>query len=251
MSRGRLYVIGLGPGDAGYLTHDVTAALAEAQDVIGYAPYVARVPDREGLTKIASDNRVELDRAREALMRAASGRIVAVVSGGDPGVFAMAAAVFEAVDQGDPAWRELDIVVLPGISAMQAAAARLGAPLGQDFCVLSLSDNLKSWGTIANRLECAARGDFVIAIYNPASRSRPQGIHDAFALLRGLLSGETVVIFAKSVGRPEEKLIVTTLAEADISQVDMSTLVIIGAQGTRLIPREAGAPFVYSSRKSP
>jgi precorrin-3B C17-methyltransferase len=251
MSLGRLYVIGLGPGDAGYLTHDVAAALAKAQDVIGYEPYVARVPDREGLTKIASDNRVELDRARDALSRAASGRVVAVVSGGDPGVFAMAAAVFEAVDEGEPAWRALDIVVLPGISAMQAAAARLGAPLGQDFCVLSLSDNLKSWGTIANRLECAARGDFVIAIYNPASRSRPQTIIDAFALLRGLLSGETIVVFAKSVGRPEERLIVTNLAEANVSHVDMSTLVIVGARGTKLIPREAGAPFVYSSRKSP
>ncbi|WP_202620534.1 precorrin-3B C(17)-methyltransferase [Methylocystis heyeri] len=250
MSLGRLYVIGLGPGDAGYLTHDVAAALAEAQDVIGYAPYVARVPDREGRTKIASENRVELDRAREALSRASKGRVVAVVSGGDPGVFAMAAAVFEAVDEGDPAWRALDIVVLPGISAMQAAAARLGAPLGQDFCVLSLSDNLKSWGTIANRLECAARGDFVIAIYNPASRSRPQTIIDAFALLRGLLNGETIVVFAKSVGRPEERLIVTSLAEADLAQVDMSTLVIVGAQGTKLIQRETGAPIVYSSRKS-
>jgi precorrin-3B C17-methyltransferase len=249
-ARGKLYVLGLGPGDAGYLTQDVTAALAEAQDIIGYAPYVARVPERAGQAKLASDNRVEIDRAREALSRAAAGRIVAVVSGGDPGVFAMAAAVFEAVDEGEPAWRELDIVVLPGISAMQAAAARLGAPLGQDFCVISLSDNLKPWATIAHRLEYAARGDFVMALYNPASRSRPQGIFDAFALLRSLLSAETVVVFAKSVGRSDEQLIVTTLAQADPSLVDMSTLVIIGAKGTRLIARDGGAPIVYSSRKS-
>ena len=250
-STGRLFVVGLGPGDAGYLTHDARAALEEAQDVIGYAPYVARVPEREGQTRLASDNRVELDRAREALSRAAEGRVVAVVSGGDPGVFAMAAAIFEAVEQGDRAWRELDIRVLPGISAMQAAAARLGAPLGHDFCVISLSDNLKTWEAIATRLEHAARGDFVIALYNPASRARPQRIFDAFGLLRGILRAETIVVFAKSVGRPEEKLIISSLADADPAQVDMATLVIIGARGTRLVERTGAQPYVYTARKSP
>jgi precorrin-3B C17-methyltransferase len=248
---GRLYVIGLGPGDAGYLTHDASAALEEAQDIIGYAPYVARVPERHGQTRLASDNRVEIDRAREALSRTAEGRIVAVVSGGDPGVFAMASAIFEAVEQGEPAWRDLDIGVLPGISAMQAAAARLGAPLGHDFCVISLSDNLKPWDVIAARLEHAARGDFVIALYNPASRARPQRIHDAFAILRGLLAPETVIIFAKSIGREDENILVTQLAAADVSEVDMSTLVIVGARGTRLIARKGAQPFVYTSRKAP
>ncbi len=248
--RGRLYVVGLGPGDAGYLTFDASAALAEAQDIIGYAAYVARVPHREGQTRLSTDNRVELDRAREALLRAAEGRTVAVVSGGDPGVFAMASAVFEAVEQGEPDWRELDIRVLPGISAMQAAAARLGAPLGHDFCVISLSDNLKSWETIATRLEYAARADFVIALYNPASHARPQRIYDAFVLLREVLPPATAVVFAKSVGRAEERMIITNLAEADPSQVDMSTLVLIGARGTRLIPRKGAAPLVYTSRKA-
>jgi len=248
---GRLYVIGLGPGDAGYLTQDASAALAEAQDIIGYTPYVARVPERSGQTRLASDNRVEIDRAREALSRALEGRIVAVVSGGDPGVFAMASAVFEAVEQGEPAWRDLDIRVLPGISAMQAAAARLGAPLGHDFCVVSLSDNLKPWDVITARLEHAARGDFVIALYNPASRARPQRIHDAFTILRGLLAPETVVIFAKSIGREDENILVTQLGEADPSRVDMSTLVIVGARGTRLIARTGTRPFVYTSRKIP
>jgi precorrin-3B C17-methyltransferase len=248
---GRLYVVGLGPGDAGFLTHDASAALEEAEDIIGYAPYVARVPERPGQTRLASDNRVELDRAREALSRAAAGRVVAVVSGGDPGVFAMASAVFEAVEQGERDWRDLDIRVLPGISAMQAAAARLGAPLGHDFCVISLSDNLKPWDVIAARLEHAARGDFVIALYNPASRARPGRIHDAFAILRGLLEPDTVVIFAKSVARAEENILVTRLDEADPSQVDMSTLVIVGARGTRVIARAAATPFVYTSRKAP
>jgi precorrin-3B C17-methyltransferase len=249
-TRGRLSVIGLGPGDARYLTAEASEALFAAQDIIGYAPYVARVPVTPGQTRIASDNRVEIERAEEALRLAASGRRVAVVSGGDPGIFAMAAAVLEAVDKGDPAWRDLDIDVLPGISAMQAAAARLGAPLGHDFCVLSLSDNLKPWDMIETRLELAARADLVMAFYNPASRARPQRIHDAFALLRRVLPADRIIVFAKSVGRTEEDIIVTTLGEADPSVVDMSTLVLVGASGTTLVPRRDARPFVYTSRKT-
>jgi precorrin-3B C17-methyltransferase len=248
-ARGRLAIVGLGPGDERFLTLEARDALNAAQDIIGYAPYVARVPVRPGQTRLASDNRVEIARAIEALRRAAAGRKVAVVSGGDPGIFAMAAAVFEAVENGDPAWRALDIEVLPGISAMQAAAARLGAPLGHDFCVISLSDNLKPWPLIEKRLEHAARADFVIALYNPASRARPQRIHDAFALLRRVQAPETVVVFAKSVGREDERILVTRLDEADPGQVDMTTLVIIGASGTRLVSREGERPFVYTSRK--
>lgn len=248
---GRLSIIGLGPGDETYLTQQARDALREAQDVIGYAPYVARVPVTPGQTRIESDNRVELQRAKEALERAAAGRKVAVVSGGDPGIFAMAAAVFEAIETGDPAWRELDVEVAPGISAMQAAAARVGAPLGHDFCVISLSDNLKPWDVIEKRLEHAARGDFVIALYNPASRARPQRIHDAFALLRRVLAPERLVVFAKSVGRVEEDIIVSTLDEADPNEVDMTTLVLIGSSGTRLLPRADARPWVYTSRKAP
>jgi precorrin-3B C17-methyltransferase len=247
---GRLYIVGLGPGDARWRTQEAEEALAEAQDLIGYAPYVARAPHREGQTLIASDNRVEIDRAREALERAAAGRVVAVVSGGDPGVFAMAAAVFEAVDHGPPAWRELDIRVVPGVSAMQAAAARLGAPLGHDFCAISLSDNLKPWSMIEKRLEHAARGDFVIALYNPASRARPRRIADAFALLRRHLPGETFVSLAKSVGREGEEIILSRLDEVDQTQVDMSTLVVTGASGTRRIAREGARDWVYTSRKA-
>ncbi|MEK4033724.1 precorrin-3B C(17)-methyltransferase [Methylocystis sp. IM3] len=247
---GRLYIVGLGPSDERFLTSEARAALAEAQDIIGYEPYVARVPVREGQTRLASDNRVELDRAREALIRTQAGRIVAVVSGGDPGVFAMAAAVFEAVDHGPLEWRDLDIRVLPGVSAMQAAAARLGAPLGHDFCAISLSDNLKPWDIIEKRLEHAARGDFVIALYNPASRARPTRIADAFALLRRFLPGETFVALAKSVGREKEDILFTRLDEVDPTQVDMSTLVLIGASGTKRIAREGARDWVYSSRKA-
>lgn len=247
---GRLYIVGLGPSDERWLTPEAQEALETAQDVIGYFPYVARVPMREGQTRLASDNRVEIDRARDALTRAANDRIVAVVSGGDPGVFAMAAAVLEAVDHGDPQWRNLDIRIIPGVSAMQAAAARLGAPLGHDFCAISLSDNLKPWDVIAKRLAHAAQGDFVIALYNPASRARPTQIADAFALLRHHLPGDRFVGLAKSVGREKEEIILSTLDTVDPAQVDMSTLVIIGASGTRRIPRDVGRDFVYSSRKA-
>ncbi|KAF2990974.1 precorrin-3B C(17)-methyltransferase [Methylocystis sp. MJC1] len=247
---GLLYIVGLGPADEKWLTLEAQEALAQAQDIIGYDPYVARVPERPGQTRLASDNRVEIDRAREALARTAQGHVVAVVSGGDPGVFAMAAAVFEAVDHGPKEWRNLDIRVLPGVSAMQAAAARLGAPLGHDFCAISLSDNLKPWSVIEKRLEHAARGDFVIALYNPASRARPTRIIDAFALLRRFLPGETLVSFAKSVGREKEEIILTRLDEADTSLIDMSTLVVIGASGTKRIARDGARDWVYTSRKA-
>lgn len=238
---GWLAVAGLGPGAPDWVTPEVEAALAEATDLVGYVPYVERVPHRDGLARHASDNRVEVDRARHALALAAGGARVVVVSGGDPGIFAMAAAVLEAVEAGDPAWRGLDIRVLPGLSAMQAAAARLGAPLGHDFCAISLSDNLKPWSVVERRLAAAAEGDFVMAFYNPASKARPGQIHDAFALLRRLKAGSTPVAFARAVGRPEEAIVLTTLAEADPGLADMSTLVLVGSSDTRLIQRPGGA----------
>lgn len=247
---GRLYVVGLGPAGENWLTQDAREALDAAQDIIGYEPYVARVAARADQTLLASDNRVEVDRARDALERARQGRVVAVVSGGDPGVFAMAAAVFEAVDEGPHDWRDLDIRVIPGVSAMQAAAARLGAPLGHDFCAISLSDNLKPWDVIEKRLEHAARGDFVISLYNPASRARPTRIADAFALLKRHLPGDTFVSLAKSVGREKEEIILSTLDTVDPTQVDMSTLVMIGASGTRRIARDNARDWVYTSRKA-
>lgn len=170
---GSVTIIGLGPGDPRLLTESARDALDRAQDLIGYIPYVARVPEREGLTRHASDNRVEVDRARHALELALAGRHVAVVSGGDPGVFAMAAAVFEAVEQGPADWRNLDIRVEPGITAMLAAAARLGAPLGGDFCAISLSDNLKPWDVVTARLEAVLRAGLSVALYNPISSARP------------------------------------------------------------------------------
>lgn len=245
---GSLAVVGLGPGDAALLTDSARRALDAAQDLVGYFPYVARVPERPGLTRHASDNRVEVDRARHALALAAAGRRVAVVSSGDPGVFAMAAAVFEAVEHGEPGWRDLPITVEPGITAMLAAAARIGAPLGGDFCALSLSDNLKPWPVLTARLEAVLRADLVVALYNPVSAARPWQLGAALEIAQGIRAPGTPVMFARAVSRPDEAIRVTTLVEAASAPADMATLVILGASTTRLIPREGRAPFVYTSR---
>lgn len=249
MRPGRLSVVGLGPGAEAWITPDASETIASAQDIVGYEPYVARIAVRQGQVRHASDNRVELDRARLAIDLARHGRDVAVVSGGDPGVFAMAAAVFEAIEA-DPDARDLDVHVVPGVSAMQAAAARVGAPLGHDFCAISLSDNLKPWTLVARRLRAAADGDFVIALYNPASKARPRTIFDAFDLLRATKDGATPVVFARAISRADERVVVTTLAEADPGLADMATLVLIGSSETRIVERTGRTPWVYTPRRS-
>ncbi len=245
---GRLFIVGLGPGPDRWIVPEATAALEAASDLVGYQPYIDRLPERAGQSRHGSDNRVEKDRARDALAMAADGRTVAVVSGGDPGVFAMAAAVFEAVETGEPVWRDLDITVVPGVSAMQAAAARLGAPLGHDFCAISLSDNLKPWDIVERRLRAAAEGDFVIALYNPASKARPDRIHQAFGLLRAVKAVSTPVAFARAIGRPDERVVLTTLGAADPGTADMSTLVMIGSSETRFIERSGERPWLLTPR---
>jgi len=204
---GALTVVGLGPGDPRWLTPAAAQALGEATDLVGYGPYLDRAPIRPGQRRHASDNRVELERARFALGLAAGGARVAVVSGGDPGVFAMAAAVFEALE-GEPAWRAVPVTVEPGVTAMLAAAARVGAPLGGDFCALSLSDNLKPWALVERRLRAALAADFVIALYNPISAARPWQLGAALEIAAGARDPETPVVFARAVGRTDEAVTV-------------------------------------------
>ena len=247
MSGGWLVIAGLGPGDAALVTPEVQAALAEATDIVGYIPYVRRVADRPGLTRHETGNREEIARARHALDMAAAGQRVVVVSSGDPGVFAMAAAVFEAVEAGPEAYRALDIRVLPGVTAMLAAAARAGAPLGHDFCAINLSDNLKPWDLIERRLTLAVEADFAMALYNPRSKARPEGFGRALELLRGLCEPERVLIFARAVSTEDEALGTVTLAEAMPEMADMRTVVLIGARATRVIPNTA---FVYTPRSA-
>lgn len=238
---GWLAIAGLGPGDAALVTPEVTAALAEATDVLGYIPYVARVAPRDGLTLHPSDNRQELRRAAAALSLAADGRRVVIVSSGDPGVFAMAAAVFEALE-GAPQWHDLDIRVLPGVTAMLAAAARAGAPLGHDFCAINLSDNLKPWALIEKRLLLATEADFSIALYNPRSASRPEGFARVLDILKDTGDPDRLIIFARAVATPDEKIEAVPLRDARPEMADMRTLVIVGNSATRRVGRWIYAP---------
>ncbi|MEU6160687.1 precorrin-2 C(20)-methyltransferase [Streptomyces sp. NPDC047130] len=227
-----LLVVGLGPGPEAWLTPEATAALAEVDHVVGYGPYVDRVPQRPGLTRHASGNTVEIDRARLALELARNGERVAVVSGGDAGVFGMATAVLEAAE--DPAYQEVPVRVLPGVSAVQAVAARAGAPIGGDFAVMSLSDRLKPWEVVERRLRAVAEADLVLAVYNPASRSRTEQIATARRVLLEHRKPETVVVVGRDVGRAGEELTVTTLGELDPATIDMRCLLVVGASGTRV-----------------
>ncbi|QFT58405.1 Precorrin-3B C(17)-methyltransferase [Sulfitobacter sp. THAF37] len=239
---GWVAIAGLGPGRDDLVTPEVQAMLADATDVIGYIPYVKRVAPRDGLLLHPTDNRVEIDRATHALQLAAEGRRVAVVSGGDPGVFAMASAVFEALE-GNPSFADTDIRVLPGITAMLAAAARAGAPLGHDFCAINLSDNLKPWAVIERRLRLAAQADFAMAFYNPRSRSRPHQFGDALAILREECAPDRLITFARAISRPDEALRTVTLAEATAEMADMQTVVLVGNSETRKVGR-----YVYTPR---
>jgi len=232
-----LLVVGLGPGPDAWLTAEASSALAEVDHVVGYAPYVARVPQRPGLQRHASGNTVELDRARLALDLALRGERVAVVSGGDAGVFGMAAAVFEAAADPDrPEYAAVPVRVLPGVSAVQAVAARAGAPIGADFAVVSLSDRLKPWPVVERRLRAIAEADLVLAVYNPASRSRRDQVVEARKLLLEHRSWDTVVVVGRDVGREGESLEVTTLGELDTDAIDMRCLLIVGASSTRVEP---------------
>ncbi|WP_410596769.1 precorrin-2 C(20)-methyltransferase [Amycolatopsis sp. lyj-23] len=228
---GEVVVVGLGPAGPEWLTPEAAAELSAAEHIVGYGPYVARVPQKAGQQRHASGNRVEADRAREALDLAVSGARVAVVSSGDPGVFAMASAVLEQVSAGHGTGVRVRIV--PGVTAAQAAASRVGAPLGHDYCVLSLSDRLKPWEIIEKRLDAAGAADLVLALYNPASRSRTTQLADARAVLLRHRAAATPVVVARDVGGPEEDIRITTLGELDPSTVDMRCLLIVGSSRTR------------------
>lgn len=247
---GRLTIIGTGPGSPEQTTPQAMSAIAAASDFFGYKPYLDRLNVRADQVLHASDNREELDRARAALDLAVAGRHVAVVSGGDAGVFAMAAAICEAIEHGPDAWRELDVDIVPGVTAMLAVAARVGAPLGHDFCTMSLSDNLKPWDLIESRLLAAAGAGFVIALYNPISKARPLQLGRAFEILRTVLPENVPVVFGRAAGRPDERMRIVSLAEADPGFADMATCVIIGSPETRLIERPGREPLVYAPRSA-
>lgn len=243
---GWLVIAGLGPGDEALVTDEVREAIGQATDIVGYIPYVQRIAPRDGLTLHASDNRVEVDRATHALEMAAEGKRVVVVSSGDPGVFAMASAVFEALEAGaesNPAWLDLDIKVLPGITAMLAAAAAIGAPLGHDFAAINLSDNLKPWSLIEKRLRLVGEAGLAMAFYNPRSKSRPHQFARALEILREACGEDTLITFARDVTKPGQELLTVPLKDAVPEMADMRTVVIVGNRATRRIGN-----YVYTPR---
>jgi cobalt-precorrin 5A hydrolase / precorrin-3B C17-methyltransferase len=248
--RGRLAVIGLGPGAAEFMIPAVKAELARANDVLGYETYVRMAgPFRADQVLHCTDNREEMQRARHAFELAAQGRSVVVVSSGDPGVFAMAAAVLEALHESDnPQWHAVDLEILPGVSASLATAAQAGAPLGHDFCVMSLSDNLKPWDIIEKRLDLACQADLALAFYNPISRSRPWQLGRALEIVRQHRAPETPVTLGRDIGRPGQTLRVITLGDLTPEQVDMRTMVLIGSSTTCVFPRADGTAWVYTPR---
>ena len=249
-ARGRLFIVGTGPGAANWMSPEVKQILSEATDLVGYSFYLDLAGSlREGQRRHEFDNREELARAEMALDLAAEGRTVAVVSSGDPGIYAMAAAVFEVLDcNPQPKWQSIKIHVCPGISAVQAAAARIGAPIGHDFCVISLSDILKPWSIIERRIIAAAEADFAIAFYNPASKQRTSQLASARDILLRYRSPQTIVVLARNVGRAGESVIVRTLEQLSAQEVDMRTLVLVGSSKTRTVPHPGGV-WVYTPRK--
>ncbi|MCA0856938.1 precorrin-3B C(17)-methyltransferase [Phaeobacter italicus] len=243
---GWVVIAGLGPGNEALVTQEVRDAIADATDVVGYIPYVKRIAPRDGLTLHATDNRVEVDRATHALEMAAEGKRVVVVSSGDPGVFAMASAVFEALEnnaEAHPDWLDLDIKVLPGITAMLAAAAAIGAPLGHDFAAINLSDNLKPWSLIEKRLQLVGEAGLAMAFYNPRSKSRPHQFARALDILREACGADTLITFARDVTKPGQELLTVPLKDATPEMADMRTVVIVGNRDTRRVGN-----YVYTPR---
>lgn len=248
---GWLAVVGTGPGNPSWLTPETADIIDQASDLVGYGRYVERV-GRADQRRHVSDNREELWRAGQALDLAAAGARVAVVSGGDPGIFGMAAAIWEAIEYADHArWRDVNIRIAPGVSAIQAVAARAGAPLGNDFCVISLSDNLKPWALIAQRLEAVGQGDFAVAFYNPISRARPWQLGEAMKILARYRAPTTPVVLGTAIGRVDEALTLADMATFLPAMADMRSLVIVGATTTRVIEAGASGPRVYTPRFHP
>ncbi|WMT88177.1 precorrin-3B C(17)-methyltransferase [Pelagibacterium sp. 26DY04] len=248
---GTLYVVGLGPGNQKQITPEAMEAISAASHFFGYKPYVDRLELRADQIAVPSDNREEIDRAKAALEMAAEGQTVAVVSGGDPGIFAMASAVCEAIDHGPEHWKTVDLRVVPGVTAMLALAAKVGAPLGADFCTISLSDNLKPWDLIEKRLRLAAEAEFAIAIYNPISKARPWQLGKAFNILREILPAGIPVIFGRAVGREDEEIVITNLEKAAPEQANMASTIIVGSRHVRGVERPDRRNLMYALRRVP
>ena len=248
--RGRVTVVGIGPGAQVWRTPGADAAIAGATDLVGYGRYLDLLgPTPPGCARHAYPIGAEEERARAALALAAEGRRVALVSSGDAGIYGMASLLFELLDGEacNQSWRGIELAVEPGISALQAAAARAGAPIGHDFCAISLSDLLTPWPEIARKLRAAAEADFVVALYNPASRQRRSRLAEARNILAAHRRLDCPVVVARNLGREGERVDVTTLAGFDAEAVDMLTVIVIGNSQTRRLEWD-GRAWLYTPR---
>tara|TARA_B100000768_G_scaffold28396_1_gene26770 strand:- start:4062 stop:4811 length:750 start_codon:yes stop_codon:yes gene_type:complete len=245
--KGKITIVGLGPGNKSMMTQEVVNIIDNATDIIGYSTYIKRITPKKNLNLYSSDNRDEPKRAKDAINLALNGKNVVVISSGDPGVFAMASVMFETIDNGPNLWNEIDIVVMPGVTAMLAAAAKVGAPLGHDFCAINLSNNLKPWRLIEKRIRLSIECDFVIALYNPRSKSRPNEFRKTLDILRETCEENRYILFAKSVFTKEEKINIVQLKNAKEDMANMQTLVIIGSSLSKIIIREK-QNFFYTPR---
>lgn len=225
-----LYVIGLGPGKKELMSQEALEALEKSEIIVGYATYMRLIQDLlEGKEKVSTGMRKEVDRCQKAIdLALETGKTVAVVSSGDAGVYGMAGLILELLDEDS----DLEVRVIPGIIASLGAAALLGAPLMNDFCHISLSDLMTPWEMIERRLKAAADGDFVVCLYNPRSKGRPDHLARALSILESGKAGATIVGIGKDVGRKEEEMIVTRLDEVDETLVDMTSIVIVGNKET-------------------
>ncbi len=244
---GKITIIGIGPGDKSMITEEVKEEIKSATEIIGYKKYLERLKPDRNINFYPSDNRNEIERAVLAFELATKGKNVLIVSSGDPGIFAMSAVVFETLENGPLQWFEVDIKVLPGITSMLAASARIGAPLGNDFCVINLSNNLKPWSLIKQRIISAIKGDFVTVLYNPRSLARPNTFLKTLKIFREHCKEDRFIIFARSVSTKNEKIEVVSLKEASETMADMQTLVIIGSSFSRVFHKKLNKIF-YTPR---
>ena len=245
--KGKITVIGLGPGDENIITNEVKTAISNATNVIGYSTYLSRIKKQKGLNFYPSDNKQEFKRAEMAFELALNNKNVLVVSSGDPGIFAMATVIFEAMDNGPQKWKDIEVEILPGISSMLAASAKIGAPLGHDFCVINLSNNLKPWRIIEKRVRAAIDCDLVMAIYNPRSKSRPNCFLNLLNILKETCEGKRLIIFARAVTTIKEKIEIVELKDTHPEMADMQTIVIIGSSQSKLVSNK-DRKFCYTPR---
>ncbi|MFQ3361060.1 MAG: precorrin-3B C(17)-methyltransferase [Alphaproteobacteria bacterium] len=248
LAKGKLSIIGLGPGASSWRSIEANHLLEQATDIVGFDGYIKLLDYDKNKKYHSFEIGQEEERAMKSIELASSDKNVALVCSGDPGIYAMASIVFEMIEFGPDIWKNIEIITSPGISAVQAAAARVGAPIGNDFCTISLSDLMTTQQVILDRVKAAAKADFIIALYNPSSKLRKTLIKKVVNIIRDYRKKETPIVIARSVGRKDEKIEFTTINDIETDTIDMMTLLIIGSTKTRSYFNSLNEQKVYTPR---